>query len=279
MPEVVAIDAHQHLWKYDPVEYGWIQDGMPELRRDFLPPDLKHEMESTGVGGSIAVQARQTLEETEWLLRLAQANDFLRAVVGWVPLLEGNVTKFLERFAVHEKLRGVRHVIQDEPDDDFILRRDFQEGIKRLRTFGLTYDILIYERHLPQTIRFVDQHPHQIFVLDHIAKPRIREKAMSPWKENLRELARRPNVYCKLSGMVTEAEWKGWTPAGVKPYFDVALDTFGPKRLMFGTDWPVLTLAGTYAGWTGLVRQWIGGLGREEQKRILRGTAIEAYGL
>ncbi len=279
MPEVVAIDAHQHLWKYDPVEYGWIQDGMVGLKRDFLPPDLKHEMESTGVGGSIAVQARQTLEETEWLLRLAEQNDFLRAVVGWVPLLEPNVAEFLERFAIHEKLRGVRHVIQDEPDDDFILRKDFQEGIKRLRTFGLTYDILIHERHLPRTIRFVDQHPHQIFVLNHVAKPRIRENAMSPWRENLLELARRPNVYCKLSGMVTEAEWNAWTPAVVKPYFDVAIDAFGPKRLMFGTDWPVLTLAGTYAGWTGLVRQWIAGLGREEQKRILRGTAIEAYGL
>lgn len=279
MPEVVAIDAHQHLWKYDPVEYGWIQDGMPELKRDFLPPDLKHEMDSMGVGGAIAVQARQTIEETEWLLRLAREYDFLRAVVGWVPLVERNVTEPLERFAVDAKLRGVRHLIQDEPDDEFILRKDFQEGVKRLRTFGLAYDILIHERHLPQTIRFVDQHPYQIFVLDHAAKPRIRHNVMTPWRENLRELARRPNVYCKLSGMVTEAEWKSWTPASVKPYFDIAMEAFGPRRLMFGTDWPVLTLAGTYAGWTGMVRQWIGVLTREEQQRILRGTAIEAYGL
>jgi len=196
-----------------------------------------------------------------------------------VPLTDADVAKHLEHYAENPKLKGVRHVIQDEPDDAFILRKDFGEGIRRLRTFGLVYDILILERHLPQTIQFVDQHPNQVFVLNHIGKPRIKSGVFSPWRENMRELAKRHNVYCKLSGLLTEADWKNWTAEGLKPWFDAALEIFGTRRLMFGSDWPVLNLAGTYQGWMALVRQWMGPLSREEQQRMLRATAVDVYRL
>jgi L-fuconolactonase len=272
------IDAHHHLWRYDAAEYGWIDQRMAVLKQDFPPARLKAEMDAAGVEGAVAVQARQTLEETRWLLELAAAHDFMQGVVGWVPLADSAVATHLDAYAGHRKLKGVRHVVQDEPDDDFILRPDFQRGVRLLREYSLVYDILIYERHLPQTIQFVDAHPYQVFVLDHIAKPRIRDRAAAPWDRHIRELARRPNVYCKVSGMATEAA-PGWTPEDLRPYFDVALEAFGPYRLMFGSDWPVLLLAGQYEPWAALVRQWIAGLSADEQRRILRETAIAAYRL
>ncbi|MDX1983155.1 MAG: amidohydrolase family protein [Bryobacteraceae bacterium] len=272
------IDAHHHLWQYSAAAYPWIGHDMAVLKQDFLPARLGREMTAAGVEGAVTVQARQTLEETQWLLEMAGANDFLMGVVGWVPLADPDCAVHLERFAPHPKLKGVRHVVQDEPDDDFILGAGFQRGVGLLRQFSLVYDILIYERHLPQSIRFVDAHPHQVFVLDHIAKPRIGDGAISPWRENLRELARRPHVYCKISGMATEAR-RGWTPDDLRPYFDAALEAFGPHRLMFGSDWPVLLLAGEYAPWAATVREWIRPLSQSEQRRILRETAISAYRL
>jgi L-fuconolactonase len=274
------IDAHHHLWKYSAAEYGWISPEMKALRRDFLPEDLEKLMHHFGIAGTVAVQARQSLEETGWLLDLASRHEIIRGVVGWVPLTDGaKVRPHLERFAANRKLRGVRHVIQDEADPRYILREDFNAGVKMLPEFGLRYDILIFERHLPAAIQFVDRHPKQVFILDHVAKPRIRERIRSPWDRNMRELAKRPNVYCKLSGMVTEADHQRWTPADLQPYLDVALASFGPKRLMYGSDWPVMLLAGDYVRWYDVVRRAIEKLSAVEQERIMGGTAIEAYGL
>src|SRR5947209_1697753 len=198
---MMIIDSHHHFWRYDPWEYVWISNTMGILRRDFLPGELQEHIAAAGIDGVVSVQARQTLVETQWLLDLADENDFIRGVVGWVPLTSPSVERDLERFTDRPKLKAVRHVLQDEPDDDYMLRDDFDRGIRALKRFGLRYDLLIFERHLPQAIQLVDRHPDQVFILDHIAKPRIRERVTSPWKENLRELARRTNVYCKLSGI------------------------------------------------------------------------------
>jgi L-fuconolactonase len=273
------LDSHHHFWRYDPAEYGWINDSMAGLRRDFLPADLKPEIDAVGIEGVISVQARQSLDETRWLLGLADQHDFIRGVVGWVPLISPSVASDLEPFAANPKLKAVRHVLQDEPDPDFMLRTDFNEGIWAIERFGLAYDILVYERQLPQTIRFVDRHPRQIFVLDHIAKPRIRDNLIAPWQENIRELARRENVYCKLSGVVTEADWQGWTIGQLHPYLETAIEAFGPRRLMFGSDWPVCLLACKYANWHRLVRDFTRLLSPDEQRRIFGETAIEAYKL
>jgi L-fuconolactonase len=275
----MKIDSHHHFWKYDPDEYGWIDESMRAIRCDFLPEHLRTEIAAAGVDGVISVEARPSVVETQWLLDFAAQHDFIKGVVGWVELVSPKVGAPLERFASNSKLKSVRHVVQGEPDENFILRDDFNRGIRELTRFGLDYDILIFERHLPQTIRFVDMHPNQIFVLDHIAKPRIKTNMLEPWGKNLRELARRENVCCKVSGMVTEADYKTWTEAQLRPYFETALEAFGPKRLMFGSDWPVCLVACGYGRWHKLVQDWISRLSKAEQDRILGGTAIEAYKL
>ena len=275
----MVIDAHQHFWNYDPQQYGWISEDMRVLRRDFRPEHLREEMAPAGVDGVVSVQARQTLDETRWLLELARQHEFIRGVVGWVPLVAGDVSTHLERFAADAKLKGVRHVLQDEPDDDYVLGDDFNRGVAQLKRFKLRYDILIFERQLPQAIELVDRHPDQVFVLDHVAKPRIKDGSLSPWRENMRQIARRPNVYCKLSGMMTEADWRAWTPAQLKPYVDVALDAFGPGRMMFGSDWPVCLVACGYARWAAAVRELTAALSQTEQQRLFGGTASEAYDL
>lgn len=275
----MKIDSHHHFWSYDPVEYGWIDDAMKSIRRDFLPEHLRAEIAAAGVDGVVSVQARQNLTETQWLLEFARQHDFIKGVVGWVELVSPKVASELERFAANPKLKSIRHVVQGEPDDNFILRDDFNHGICELKQFQLAYDILIFDRHLPQTIKFVDAHPDQVFVLDHIAKPRIKADALEPWNQNLCELAKRPNVYCKASGMVTEADFATWTEAQLQRYFDAALAAFGPQRLMFGSDWPVCLVACGYARWHQLVSSWIAKLSAPEQARILGGTAVEAYKL
>jgi L-fuconolactonase len=276
----MTIDAHHHLWKYSAAEYGWITPEMTVIRRDFLPADLETLMHHFGIEGTVAVQARQTLDETAWLLELSEKHPLIRAVVGWVPLTDGaGVKRSLERFAGNKRLRSVRHVVQDETDPRYILRKDFNEGVATLREFGLRYDILIFERHLPAAIEFVDRHPNQTFILDHIAKPRIKDKIISPWDRNMRELAKRQNVYCKLSGMITEADPRRWTAEGLQPYIDVVLRAFGPRRVMYGSDWPVMLLAGDYERWYRTVRLAIAKLSQAEQDRIMGGTAAEAYGI
>lgn len=252
---------------------------MKVLRRHFLPEHIEQEIQAAGIDGAVTVQAHQSVGETEWLLNLAGRHHFMRGVVGWVPLTDPNVRDVLGRLSADKKLKAVRHVIQGEPDPGYILREDFNRGIRALPEFGLIYDILIFERHLPQTIRFVDQHPDQIFVLDHIAKPRIGDHQISPWAENLRELARRPNVYCKLSGMVTEADYDHWMDSDLTPYFETALEAFGPQRIMFGSDWPVCLVAVSYRRWFEIVSRQIERLSQDERDRILGGTASEAYRL
>lgn len=275
----MTIDAHHHFWRYTPEEYGWIDDAMRAIRRDFLPEHLVAELAVARVDGAISVQARQSLAETEWLLEMAARHDFLRGVVGWVELVSPSVGAQLERLAAQPKFRAVRHVVQGEPDDRILLRDDFNRGIRELRRFNLVYDLLIYARHLPVALEFVDRHPEQVFVLDHLAKPRIRDGEIEPWRTHLRELARRSHVYCKISGMVTEADYATWTETQLRPYFEAALEAFGPRRLMFGSDWPVCLVACGYARWRETVSAWTADLSADEQARILGGTALEAYRL
>lgn len=274
-----VIDAHHHFWQYNTEEYGWIGPNMAQLRRNFLPADLKREIDAAGVSGVVSVQARQTLGETDWLLSMAEAHPWILGVVGWAPLVSPDVKADLERYAHHRKLKGVRHILHDEKDDHYLLRKDFLAGIAHLEKLRLTYDILIFERHLPQTIEFVDKFPHQVFVVDHIAKPRIKDGVLDPWRKNIKELARRNNVFCKISGMVTEANWDTWKYETLRPYLETVLEAFGPKRLMFGSDWPVLLVAGNYHGWLQTVKHVIEPLSAPERLRILSGTATEAYRL
>jgi L-fuconolactonase len=275
----MKIDSHHHFWKYSAEEYPWIGDSMAALRRDFLSEHLHAEIAAAGIDGVVSVQARQSVRETEWLLSLADANPFIKAVVGWVPLAKPDVRDTLAAFAANPKFRAVRHVVQDEPDDRFILGADFNRGVSALRDFGLVYDILIFERQLAPSIEFVDRHPKQVFVLDHIAKPRIKDNVIEPWRTNIRELARRPNVFCKVSGMVTEADWKTWNEEQLRPYFDVVLEAFAPKRLMFGSDWPVCLAACGYARWVEMVRKFAAELSEDEQEWLFGKTAAQAYSL
>jgi len=256
-----------------------MNDRQHAIRRDFLPADLEQTIQQVGITGVVSVQARQKLQETEWLLELAAEHQFIRGVVGWVPLISATVKEDLDRFAAHAKLKAVRHVLHDEPDDNYMLREDFNKGISLLEPLNLVYDLLIFERHLPQTIEFVDRHPNQIFIVDHIAKPRIRDRLISPWRENLAELAQRENVYCKISGVVTEADYDSWTEAEILPYLEAVLETFGPKRLTFGSDWPVCLVAVSYPDWFQLVSRCISTLSDDEQQQIWGGTALEVYKL
>ena len=275
----MTIDAHHHLWRYTPLEFGWIDEPMQALRRDFLPEDLKTAMATAGVDGSIAVQARQTLEETRWLLDLAEATDAIRGVVGWAPIAGEEFPGCMEEFDGREKLKGLRHVIQGEKDEHYVLREDFNSGIRTLAGSGLVYEILIYERHLADTIYFVDEHPEQVFVLDHVAKPLIAAGRLEPWAARMRELALRQNVWCKVSGMVTEAKWDAWSPETLKPYLDVAVDAFGPERLMAGSDWPVCLVASGYAQWWQVLRDYFAEFSEAERAAVFGGTAINVYGL
>ena len=273
------IDAHHHLWRYSAAEYGWIDESMSGLQRDFLPKDLVAAMASAGVDGAVTVQARQTVEETRWLLGLADECAAIRGVVGWAPIAGRDFPGVMEEFAGREKLKGLRHVIQGEKDENYILREDFNAGIRAMLESGLVYDILIYERHLPQTIEFVDRHPEQVFVLDHVAKPMIREGLLEPWATRMRELGKRENVWCKVSGMVTEADWGAWTPEGLRPYLDVVVEAFGVERLMAGSDWPVCLVASEYARWFEVLRVYFSGFSDSERDAVFGGTAVEVYGV
>lgn len=273
------IDSHHHLWRYTPEDYGWISDDMAALRRDFLLDDLRQEMATAQVDGAVAVQARQTLEETRWLLDLAEEDGSpIHGVVGWLPIANADFPQQLEHFTQHERLRGLRHIVQAE-QSGFLDDKRFNAGIAHLQNTGLVYDILIYARQLQEAIRFVDKHPAQSFVLDHIAKPDIRNHEFDAWTSSIFELAQRPHVTCKLSGMVTETDWNHWSSDELLPYFEVALEAFGPQRLMIGTDWPVLTVGCTYSTWWSTVEQWISHLSSHERDMILGENAIRIYRL
>jgi L-fuconolactonase len=275
----MRIDAHQHFWRYHPETHAWISDAMSQLKRDFLPEDLQPLLAAARFDGCVAVQAQQDVAETEWLLELADQHAFIRGVVGWVNLRAPNVDETLRRLAAHPRLRGVRHVVQDEPDDRFMLWPEFMRGIAALAQFRLTYDLLVYPRQLPAAVELVGRFPQQRFVLDHIAKPEIRGGRLSPWRDGIKALAALPNVSCKLSGMVTEADWRAWKPSDLTAYLDVVLDRFGPQRLMIGSDWPVCTLAARYSEVVAVVTEYISFLSSGERDAIWGGNAARFYGL
>ena len=275
----MKVDTHQHFWKYSKEQYPWIEEGMEVLARDMLPADLKPLLEANGIDGTVAVQARQVVEETEALLAMAQEYDFIRGVVGWVDLRSPNVEAQLERFEDRAKMVGVRHVVQDEPDDLFVLREDFMRGIAKLKAYDLVYDILIFPHQLAATIELVRRFPEQMFILDHIAKPYIKDKQISPWESEIKKLASFENVSCKMSGMVTEADWHNWTVEEFRPYMEVVLEAFGAKRLTIGSDWPVCTLAGQYGIVVSIAADFITQLSDSEQKAIWEGNPERIYGL
>jgi L-fuconolactonase len=273
------IDAHQHFWCYSQAEYAWIDASMAALQRDMLPQDLASELAAASIDGVITVQARQTLEETKWLLQLAEQYEWIRGVVGWADIAGPNFREELEALRSNRRLLSLRHVVQAEQDPDFLLRDNFARGMRILEGAGLVYDLLILEHQLPKAIEFVRRHPNQVFVLDHVAKPRIAAGILEPWRSNMRTLAGHPNVYCKLSGIVTEAAWDRWTIEDLRPYFDVVLEAFGPSRLMFGSDWPVCTVAASYGRWLSTLETLLRSLTQSEQASVFGGTAIEAYRL
>jgi L-fuconolactonase len=269
----MLIDAHQHFWIYNRDEYGWIDDSMAALRRDFLPRDLAPELKNSGFQGSVVVQTRQTLEETRRLLELAGESPSILGVVGWVDLRSSAVREQLEDFAQNPKLVGVRHVVQSEPDDRFLLQPEFLRGVSVLEEFDLAYDILIYTRHLPVAAEFVERFPRQRFVLDHLAKPPVRSGEIDSWASGIRRLAAFPNVFCKLSGLVTEADWQSWKPEHMIPYLDVAFETFGADRLMIGSDWPVCLVAASYGRVMDVVRDYLNRHDPATREAVLGGNA------
>jgi L-fuconolactonase len=272
------IDAHQHFWTYNQQDFGWIDETMVSIRRDFLPAELKPQLENNGFHGSVLVQVRQTLEETRWMLGLAENHPFILGVVGWVDLRSPRLREELESFAGKPKLVGIRHIVQSEPDD-FLLQPDFLRGISLLEEFDLPYDILIYAQHLPIAAEFVRRFPRQRFVLDHLAKPPIKKGAVDDWARGMRELASFPNVFAKASGLVTEADWNTWKLQDIRPYLDVAFECFGPSRLMIGSDWPVCNVAASYTQVVTLVKDYLSKYGEEEREAVLGSNAAKFWHL
>lgn len=276
---MLKVDSHQHFWRYNSTRDAWITDAMSILKRDFLPEQLAAECKANGIDASIAVQASQSEEETLFLLQLAEANPQIVGVVGWVDLASPQIDERLRFFSRHKKLRGFRHIAQAEPDDRFLVRPDFTRGISRLREFGFTYDILIYPKQLPAAIELVSKFPEQLFVIDHLAKPEIKSKDVMFWATHIRRIAESPNVFCKLSGLVTEADWTNWKPADFKPYLEVVLEAFGPDRVMFGSDWPVCLLAASYAQVKQIIDDFLRDCTPAQKENIVGGNAIRFYGL
>lgn len=275
----MKVDAHQHFWRYDTAQYGWIDDTMAALRRDFLPGDLAPLLRGAGFDACVAVQARQTLEETRVLLDLAERHPFVAGVVGWVDLCAPGVDAQLEAFRGRPRLVGLRHVVQAEADDRFLLRPDFGRGVAAALDRGLAYDILVYPRQLPAAVEFAARFPGQRLVLDHLGKPDIRTGRTSEWECHLRRLAALPHVHAKLSGLVTEADWAAWTPDQVHRCLDVAYDCFGAGRLMIGSDWPVCTVAADYGRTMDVVASHLAGRPAVERDAVLGGNAARFYRL
>ena len=275
----MRIDSHQHFWKYNAVRDSWITDEMSALKRDFLPQDLDHERSTNGVDYTIAVQTDQSEEETLFLLQLANGRPSIAGVVGWIDLRSPQAAERMRFFSQFEKLRGFRHIVQSEPDDRFLVREDFARGISCLQGFGFTYDILIYPKQLSVALELVTTLPGQKFVIDHLAKPRIRTGAIAEWAALMRGLASNANVYCKLSGLVTEAHWRDWKKQDFRPYLDVAFEAFGADRLMFGSDWPVCLLAGSYRQVLGILEEYFENYPADVRAKIFGGNAAQFYGL
>jgi L-fuconolactonase len=276
---MMKIDSHQHFWRYNPTRDAWITDDMSILKRDFLPEELAQECNANAIDASIAVQADQSENETLLLLEMAQDNPRIAGVVGWTDLASANVDERLQFFARYRKLRGFRHIAQAEPDDRFLARPDLTRGISRLRLFGFTYDILVYPKQLPGAIELVSKFPEQRFVIDHLAKPNIKSQDLAFWRTHIRRVAESPNVFCKLSGLVTEADWRNWKAADFKPYLDVVFDAFCADRLMFGSDWPVCLLAATYKQVKKVIEDYLHGYTTAQKENVFGGNAIRFYNL
>lgn len=272
------IDSHQHFWIFDPVRDSWIDDSMQKIQRDFLPADLQPLLSENKFSACVAVQASQSEEETNFLSDLASKNDFIKGVVGWVDLRDANINDRLNHFSNHKKLKGFRHVVQGEADD-FMLRNDFRNGIAALKPFNYTYDILIFHRQLPAAIDLVNRFPDQPFVIDHIAKPDIKSGEIATWEKNMKEIAKYENVMCKISGMVTEADWNNWKPSDLRPYLDVVFESFSTDKLMFGSDWPVCNVASNYAELVQTLESYMTQLPVQEQSKIWFENAANFYNL
>ena len=275
----MRLDSHQHFWNYDAAQYSWMTEKLARLRRDFLPSDLEPLLKAASLDGCIAVQARQTVEESRWLLALAEKYPIVKGVVGWVDLRADDVERDLEDLSANPKFVGVRHVAQDEPDDRFLIGNQFVRGISKLRQFDLAYDLLVFPKQLPAAIELVQKFPGQRFVLDHMAKPAIASGAIEPWRDLIRELAQAPNVLCKISGMVSEANWTSWKHDEFYPYLDAVAEAFGLERLMYGSDWPVCLLAAEYRQVFGLIDGWLAGHGftTTQKDRIFGGACADFY--
>lgn len=275
----MKIDAHQHFWIYNQKDFDWIDDSMAAIRRNFLPEDLQPDLQANAFDGSVVVQTRQTLDETRWLLGLAERNPSILGVVGWADLRSPDIQSQLTSLTRSRKLVALRHIVQSEPDDRFLLQPDFLRGISALEEFGLAYDILIYPKHLPVAIEFVQRFPRQRFVLDHLAKPPIKSGEIDSWAKGIRALAASQNVFCKLSGLVTEADWKHWMPEHITPYLDIAFESFGPERLMIGSDWPVCLVAASYNRAVNVIKDYVCRLSPESQAAVLGGNAARFWRL
>ena len=275
----MTIDSHQHFWNYEPKKHSWINDNMWAIQKHFTPEDLKKVYAKNGIDGCVAIQTDQTLEETNFLLDLATKNDFIKGVVGWVDLRADNIDQVLECYNDTKKLKGVRHIVQGEADHNFLLRPHFLNGISRLEKHNLTYDILIFPHQLGAVIEFVKKFPNQKFVINHIAKPYIKDGFYSGWAVLMKEISQYDNMYCKVSGMITEADHNTWTFNQIRPYINLVLDAFGTERIMFGSDWPVCLLAGNYVQVKELVTNAIASFSKEEQAAIMGNNAIQFYNL
>jgi L-fuconolactonase len=274
----MKIDAHHHFWNYDPVRHDWINDSMTVLKRDFLPAEFKTELDSCAIDGCVAVQADQSLKETEFLLNLANENDFIKGIVGWVDLQAPNVEDTLSTFSQNNLLKGLRHVVQAEAQG-FMLTKNFNKGIEALTKSNLTYDILIYPKHLEDAIALVNEHPNQQFVIDHMAKPLIKEHVFVPWETLMRKMAEAPNVYCKVSGLITEANWHNWKAEDITPFIDIVFDAFGINRVMFGSDWPVCKLAGSFTTTVVLMQEYLKNFSEVDKAKFWGENAIDFYSL
>jgi L-fuconolactonase len=272
-----SIDAHQHFWQYNPAKHVWMDDRMDIIKKDFLPKDLLPLLKNCGLDGCIAVQANQAEMENEFLLQLAAENDFIKGIVGWVDLRAKNVEERLEYYQQFSKMKGFRHVIHDEPELDFMLGKNFMNGVSKLNKYGYTYDILIFEKHLPNTIKFIEALPNQSFVIDHIAKPLIKDLILEDWAKNIKKVAAFENVHCKISAMTTEADWQNWKKEDFTKYLDVVLEAFGTNRIMYGSDWPVCQLAATYEAQFGIVKDYFSSFSQNEQDNFFGGNAIKFY--
>ena len=275
----MIIDAHHHLWKFNEAEYAWMDNSMSILKQDYLPADLEKQLNGSNVVGTVGVQARQNLEETRWLLEMAQQHPFIKGIVGWVDLCSEKLSAQLDEFSRDPGLVGVRHVIHDEPDDDFMLRPAFIKGIEKLGLYNLTYDLLLFPKHLQKAVELVSLFPEQKFVLDHISKPFIKAGVLDPWQEEIAVLAARTNVWCKISGMVTEADHKHWKYEDFIPFLDVVVEAFGTDRIMLGSDWPVCRLAGEYNLVMDIPARYFKGLDPVDMEKISRMNCIECYEL